>query len=299
MTHDTADDEFVDSEMAVAEWEESSDHLDDWLQDEVYMTCESVDSARNSSGRALEEAARSPELILDSGATRAAVGKEWLTSCFPQEPSASLPEFPTANRRFRFGKELVFPSLGAIKAVGRSMEVNKKNIRAIIPITATMGVVDLPLPLLLSRSSLTAVGAILYFKDKSLILNDTWAIVLRATQIGHLTFAWSTSPHNTDATGDFICTASEPPTLNWGKHRLRKTHLQLGHDEAACMIKILPLGGATSDKQLVMDCVIQCTWGRSNYQPRNPSDNQYIHQFRGEVDDIDISFRLGYSRSRL
>ena len=114
------------------------------------MTCVVIGAAWNVAGRASVADARSFQLILDSGATRTVFGKEWVTSRFPQEPSASLPSSVPSMRRFRFVNELVFPVLCTITAVGWSMAVSKQNISARIPIAITMDVVGLSLSLLLS-----------------------------------------------------------------------------------------------------------------------------------------------------
>ena len=132
-----------------------------------------------------------------------------------------------------------------------------------------LDVVDLSIPFLLARSTLTAMGAVMDFKNSELQLQDDRIIRLVPTFGGHLPFPWIFPKClSVDSIPDDhsvpIYAAEEEPISELNQQQLTNVHVPFGHAGINTISRILQLAGKKWSPSLLQRIVQTCPRNRSS-----------------------------------
>ena len=129
-----------------------------------------------------------------------------------------------------------------------------------IRFAVVVDVIDLPIPFLLARSTLSAMGAVLDFEKPELHTKGNRIISSVPTVGGHLSFRWIS--RNLASVGSIveedsvpIFSAEEEPTVELNRHEITKIHVQFGHADVNTTSRILRLAGGKCSLSLLQNIV--------------------------------------------
>ena len=105
--------------------------------------------------------------LIDSGAARTVCGKSWLLR-WMRQGKTTLPQLSPSSTEFRFGSGHLYRSLGCLILTGWSTGTNKAGKEERRTLSFYVDVVDLILPMLISRESLERLEASLSFDTRIL-----------------------------------------------------------------------------------------------------------------------------------
>ena len=179
----------------------SDQWLTSWFQEEcdAYMATDYLEETEcsvveNSDASALVRHAPGVYPLIDSGASRTVVGRSWARKWLGVTDSTPFIPKETPKRRFKFGSQEKFHSLGARTFYGLAPKATRNNVSRPEVLAIEADVVDLPIPFLLSQDTLKKLGAIICCTSLHMTIGGNLAIPLISLHSGHLSFVWANSP---------------------------------------------------------------------------------------------------------
>ena len=234
--------------------------------------------------------------ISDSGASKSVTGivwlKRWLGIC-PEDP---LPKLSPSSRRFKFGSQRTFDSIGTIILAGSLPDVPVLNESQPEVLRIRVGVIKLDAPCLISRETLFSLNAAIDFSKLSLtLLNNKLPIPLQVTSGGYITFRWihtdddsspgkeprmSMSVYPSEIAVDSLLTEPEA----W------KLHVHFGHASVASLLGICRLAHHPVLQSTLGKVVQRCSCLRPTGPDGRPIVNRRIIAFPGQAVVTDTFF---------
>ena len=232
-----------------------------------------------------------PELVIDSGAASNVAGKEWILAWRKWGNVKEPLVLGKSSRKFRFGSGVIHPSEGTIELKGW-LWINGKveGKRSKREFNIVCDVVNLPIPLLLSLNALRLCNCMIHFGEGKLIWKDQSETKLKMTMDKHMSFEWYPifGPNEGILVEDEV-----PPETIWGKSRLEKFHLQLGHADVGVMKRILNYAGEKAQENSLQDVTRTCGCQVNTGIPQPPRISKYVANYPGEVIALDVFYPSG------
>ena len=248
--------------------EETGDSEDsDDLRPQYYVAptqttyvCTTVDTYKSTgsklNGHGLND--QSPLMLLDSGASITVAGQGCLKWRNPSPTILSSGE----SINFRFGGGPARPSQGScVLQITLPPKVANNSQNQVLKLKAH--IVKEDAQLLISRESLSRLGATLDFKDSSLRIHNQLRIQLAKTPSGHLMLPGSRfGNHQSDSNKIFrnraYAASLDITATELNKEELRKIHLHLGHCSASTLITMIRAAHMVVPTQLVKELYEEC-----------------------------------------
>ena len=120
--------------------------------------------------------------LLDSGASYSVVGLPWIQEWCPKDKELWKQRSISSFKQFRFGSGEIFSSLGSVLINAIAKSINGFPIRLVL----MLGVIDFPIPLLLSRRSLARMRAKLDFSTNVIQIDKDVKISTFVSSGGHI-----------------------------------------------------------------------------------------------------------------
>ena len=205
------------------------------------------------------------EPLIDSGASRTVVGLDWLLEWDGVNNRESLKLTPS-SRRFKFGSQEAFASLGVYTMIGSLPDARNPHMRDEL-LAVNADVLDLSIPFLMSQNTLFQLKADLNFEQKMMKICNTLSIPIRVSSSVHLSFEWKFISASVNdiakqstlskvfASADIISSNAEE-NERMTVAELKKLHVHLGHSDFSSMKRIIDLAGKQCG-ELVLRRVIQ------------------------------------------
>ena len=189
-------------------------------------------------------------LIIDSGCSKTVAGKPWM-DCYLDQLSIDVKKdmkIHQSNNVFRFGKGSPVMSLGTIKLPAK---IGSREV------TIETDIVDVEIPLLLSKESLKLAGTILDFNcDTALMFGEKQTLI--ATESGH--YAIPLTPAVDSMQVDEQITLINKAHNNGNSFDTRKSaeklHRQFGHCSAERLVRLIrmsKLWNSENEKSLIVE----------------------------------------------
>ena len=185
--------------------------------------------------------------VIDSGCTQTVVGRNWLDmySETMDEDMIKLMKFEKCNTPFKFGHG---------KEIYSKCKVNIPGHIGNSQVSIDANVVDIDLPLLLSKSSMKKAGAVLNFQSDNVVFNGE-TIKLQETKSGHYCVPICNKRKlisdkiYTNQRPHLVLTLSEETLFGTSKEetlkKAEKLHRQFSHASADKLITLLKTAGFT------------------------------------------------------
>ena len=198
---------FAPSELGGENW--SACWLDDIQQ---IMTVELLLGQQEYFAPKSETDDSPPTIVVDSGAAISVTGLPWLKAwfkCLGIIISKAKMEtmLSHSDKKFKFGNQMTFDSLGAITLCGQRHQVPLDDDSRMAKDRTLMihaDVVDLDIPLLLALPSLAKLNCSIDFGRDQLTFSDNSFTKLHVTDRNHLTFACAPCA-NPEKGADVVC----------------------------------------------------------------------------------------------
>ena len=156
-------------------------------------------------------------------------------------------------------------------------------------------VLELPIPFLLSQSTLHQLRAEINFADRKLTVFQKNMIPMRQSSSGHLTFQWIAenvdSESITQQTTLYKIFASEEEDTEWiSTPVLKKLHVQFGHSDFSSLKRFTDLAGKKFEREELEKLIQNCNRQMSSGPGEKPVINRYIIEYPGQTIVIDGFF---------
>ena len=286
----------------VEEWIDetgSAEEVDDWWWSQYYVdgahqsyVCAAFPTYKMSvqelNGHELSD--KSPLILLDSGASITVAGEKWLSWWNPNHGALN----DDYEIKFRFGNGPERPSKGScvITILLPAMHTNQVKAQRL---KIKVHIVTENVPLLISRDSLTRLGAMLDFKSSSLMVHNKLRIQLIKTPSGHLMLPGSREINPVQKTDDIFgnqvyATTLDVPINEPSKDELRKIHLHLGHCSEHTLITMLRAAHMAVPTQMITELYKECNCQAGIHRITPPNVPCWLSKYNGEVVAVDICY---------
>ena len=248
-------------------------------------------SASNEKSKVIQNAT-----ILDSGASKTVTGLSWVKHWLGLNQIDSPPELVPSRRRFKFGSQRTFDSLGTIILTGFPPESFPQNDGQPELLSIKMDVIDLDIPCLVSRETLFSFSATIDFSKLAMtMMEGKLTVPLRVTSGGHITFQWihKQETSNTARTKGLlhcIYPTENAAELHLSEQEARKLHIQFGHASVASLQRICRLAHYSVSEALLQRIVQNCSCLRSTGPDERPVVNRRVSTFPGQTVVTDTFF---------
>ena len=308
-------------QIHIATEEEEQDWVASWLEkSDQILSCDLDESdIFLSDMKTSSSLPAKMHFIVDSGASSSVCGMKWMLQMSSLFAFTLPKKFSPSKKTFRFGNLTKYNSSGSVILGGTIVGKGPGGKSATESLTVTMDVIELEVPLLMSKASLKSMNATLCFGPDEMLFGNSLRVPLLNTSGGHIFFDWR--PHACTSTDSTLAKVekvhvlddtlrSSDPTSNslnsgnqcgdsrnlhgQGSHlnasQIMKTHIHLGHAETSSLLRIFKLSGKTVSRDEVENSLAGCKCARIGNYPQNPTASKYLPEAPGQSIFLDIFY---------
>ena len=235
-----------------------------------------------------------PSIVVDSGAASSVTGlprlKAWYRCLGTPISAPKVGKMLTrSDKRFKFGNQMTFDSLGSIDFCGKVPLNDDSRTNKERTLMIHVDVVDLDIPLLLALPSLAKLHCAIDFRKNRLNSPDQSFAKLHVADRNRLTFVWTPRiQKNKEAA--IICVQEES---GWDGGKLQKLHVQMVRADSTLLHRMLTLSKQKVEISAIRDVIQKCGCIRADAIPQAPRSNRYHSVAPGEEIFTDLYYPMG------
>ena len=225
-------------------------------------------------------------IVIDSGASSSVCSASVVNSFDP----TLIQKLDHGVRRFRFGDSRCFPSLGLILLHG-TLPIIRKGEATTRQVTIQLDVIQTSIPILISRRTLSLMGAVIDFAECTLRLSNGDITQLCEQKTGHLLLSLdvkSFQPCMTENREREEVFVSDSNAMT--KPEVGKLHRHTGHAEAGILAQMIRTAGRTCDPQVIQEVVKECPCVNSRATISPNIAGRYLSPYPGFSVFLDICY---------